>query len=145
MQALRVRTGRDPAQLPALALAYMGDTVYDLYVRSFLLEGEAATAHRLHLKAIGYVCAKAQAEAFFRVEPLLSDAERAIYRRGRNAHTGSVPKNAEVAEYRVASGFEALLGWLFLSGADARLDELMGEALLKASIQEPKMQQKDEV
>ena len=113
----------------ALSLAYIGDTVYDLFVRTYLLDRHDVGMNELHALSAGLVCAKGQAEAFFRIEPLLTDDERAVYRRGRNAHSGSVPKNAKLSDYRVATGLEALLGQLYLSGADERLCVIMSGIL----------------
>lgn len=123
------RSTADPTQLGPLVLAYVGDTVYDMFVRTMLVDTTTLTAHGLHVHAAGLVCAKAQAEAFRRIEPMLTDAESAIFRRGRNAHMGTVPKNASIIDYRLATGLEALIGWLYLSGSDMRLAELMRKAL----------------
>ncbi len=118
-----------PTQRPILNLAYVGDTVYDLYVRTLLLCKSEAGAHELHLAAAKLVCAAGQARAFRRIEQLLTEEEAAIFHRGRNSHSASVPKNSSVADYRIATGLESLIGWLYLSGRDERLDELMGTAL----------------
>ena len=115
----------DPTQLGPLVLAYIGDTVYDLYVRTKLVTATGLTAHGLHMAAAKRVCAKAQAEAYRRVEPLLTEEEAAVFRRGRNGHMGTVPKNASIADYRSATGLEAVIGWLYLCGRDERLSELM--------------------
>ncbi len=120
---------RDPMLCAPLTLAYLGDTLFDLYVRTWLVYASDATAHNLHLKAISFVCAKAQAAALHRVEDMLTEEERAVFRRGRNAHMGTVPKNASIADYRAATGFEALLGFLYLKGEDARIGELMQRIL----------------
>ena len=121
---------RRSADLAApLALAFIGDTVYDLYVRTQLLDTCDATPHALHMAAAKRVCAAGQAAAFRRVEGELTDGELAVYKRGRNAHSGTLPKNASVADYHTASGFEALIGWLYLSGQDARMTQLMRRAL----------------
>ncbi len=120
---------RDPRQLSPLVLAYIGDTVYDLFVRTRLVERTDATAHGMHLAAAKQVCAAAQAEAFRRVGPRLTEDERAVFKRGRNAHMGTVPKHASIADYRAATGLEALVGHLYLAGEDARLLELMAIAL----------------
>lgn len=119
----------DPLSLPALTLAYLGDTVYDLYVRTYLAETLHLRMHALHLQAAKHVCAKGQALALRRMEPILTEEEQAAYRRGRNAHSGTVPKNADVRDYRVATGLEALLGHLYVKGEDARIGELMRLAI----------------
>ena len=115
----------DPRQIPALNLAYVGDTVYDLYVRAYLIHTHPETVHNLHLLSAQMVCAQGQARAFFALEGQLTEEELAIYRRGRNAHSGTVPKNANVADYRVATGLETLLGHLWVLGREDRVDELM--------------------
>lgn len=119
----------DPTQLGPLVLAYIGDTVYDLYVRSELVTATRLTAHGLHMAASKRVCAAAQAEAFRRIEPSLTEEELAVYRRGRNGHPGTVPKNASISDYRTATGLEALIGWLYLKGDDERLTALMRTVL----------------
>lgn len=119
----------DPRQIPALNLAYVGDTVYDLYVRAYLIHTHPETVHSLHLLSAQMVCAQGQARAFFALEPQLTEEELAIYRRGRNAHSGTVPKNANVADYRVATGLETLLGHLWVLGREERVDELMAVAM----------------
>lgn len=128
-KALTGADHKDPKMLAPLVLAYIGDTVYDLYVRTKLILELDTTPHKLHLAAAGYVCAAGQAKAFRRVEALLTEEEQGAYRRGRNAHSGTVPKNAAVSDYRMATGFEALIGYLFLSGRDDRITELMKIAM----------------
>ena len=127
-QALRYPV-EDPRQIPALNLAYVGDTVYDLYVRAYLIHTHPETVHNLHLLSAQMVCAQGQARAFFALEGQLTEEELAVYRRGRNAHSGTVPKNANVADYRVATGLETLLGHLWVLGREERIDELMAVAV----------------
>lgn len=115
----------DPTQLGPLVLAYIGDTVYDLYARTKLVLSTGLTAHGLHVAAAKQVCASAQAEAFHRIEPALTEEELAVFRRGRNGHMGTIPKNASIADYRAATGLEAVIGWLYLRGCDSRINELM--------------------
>ena len=119
----------DPRQIPALNLAYVGDTVYDLYVRAYLIHTHPETVHNLHLLSAKIVCAQGQARAFFALEGELTAEELAIYRRGRNVHSGTVPKNANVADYRVATGLETLLGHLWVLGREERIDQLMAIAV----------------
>ena len=119
----------DPRQIPALNLAYVGDTVYDLYVRAYLIHTHPETVHNLHLLSGKMVRAQGQARAFFALEGELTAEELAIYRRGRNAHSGTVPKNANVADYRVATGLETLLGHLWGLGREERIDQLMAIAV----------------
>ena len=115
----------DPTALGPLVLAYVGDTVFDLYVRSQLVLTTGLTAHGLHMAAAKRVCASAQAESFRKIEPMLTEDELAVYRRGRNGHMGTIPKNASIGDYRSATGLEAVVGWLYLKGDDARLNEIM--------------------
>ena len=119
----------DPRQISALNLAYVGDTVYDLYVRAYLIHTHPETVHNLHLLSAKMVCAQGQARAFFALEGELTAEELAIYRRGRNVHSGTVPKNANVADYRVATGLETLLGHLWVLGREERIDQLMAIAV----------------
>lgn len=107
-----------------LQLAYIGDSVYELYVRTMILSREE-NVNKLHKKAIQYVKANAQAQSLHRLEEVLTDEEKSIVRRGRNAKINSSPKNANLLEYKRATGFESLLGFLFLSKNDKRLVELL--------------------
>ncbi|MBR3750679.1 MAG: Mini-ribonuclease 3 [Clostridia bacterium] len=111
-----------------LALAFVGDTVFDLYVRTRVLEREV-NSHKLHMLSVKHVSASAQAAAFLRIEPLLNEDEIYIYRRGRNTKPTTVPKNACVKDYRSATGLETLVGYLYLTGQRERLDLLMGVIL----------------
>ena len=133
IRSMELARSADPLSLPALTLAYIGDTIYDLYVRTTLAETLRLPMRALHLEAAKYVCAAGQAAAFRRIEDRLSESERAAFRRGRNAHSGTVPKHADVRDYRVATGLEALLGHLYLLGEDARIGELMRLALQSAN------------
>ena len=126
-QAFAARV-KDASLVAPLTLAYVGDTIYDLFVRSYLVSASDYTVTKLHSLAVKTVCAKAQAEAFRRVEGMLTEQELSIYKRGKNTHS-SVPKSASPGDYRTATGFEALLGWLYLSGNDERLSEIMRTAL----------------
>lgn len=115
----------DTREMAPLSLAYLGDTVYDLYIRSYLVHVCPLTVNDLHRQASFRVCAAAQAEAYRKIEGLLTEDEADIFRRGRNAHSTTVPKNASVSDYRIATGLETLLGWLFSRGEDERIDALM--------------------
>ena len=114
---------------PPLVLAYIGDSVYEVYTRKKLLEKNPnLPAHKLHKENIKYVKAKAQSDAMEKIEPLLSEQELGIYKRGRNAKSATAPKNADLVDYRRATGFEALIGFLELSGQTDRLLEIMETA-----------------
>lgn len=106
----------DPAQLPALTLAYIGDGVYELFVRRRMLENEGIKAHNLHRQAIKRVNAQAQANLLKKLKDELNEEEEAIARRGRNAKSGQIPKNANVGEYRLATGLEMSLNSSSVSG-----------------------------
>ena len=111
-----------------LVLAYIGDAVFELYIRRRLVEGKYRDAHDLHVKSVKYVKASAQASIIQMLEPELTDRERDIVRFGRNAHANTVPKHADLAEYHAATGFEALVGYLELSGNKERLEEILSKA-----------------
>ncbi len=109
-----------------LVLAYIGDSVYEVFTRKKVLDGNPnLPAHKLHKENVKYVKAKAQSDAMEKIEPMLTEQELAIYKRGRNAKSGTVPKNADLTDYRRATGFEALIGFLELSGQNERLLEIM--------------------
>ncbi|WP_277679519.1 Mini-ribonuclease 3 [Gracilibacillus dipsosauri] len=118
-------------QLKSLALAYMGDAVYEAQIRQYLLEKGNVRVHELHQLAVQYVKAYAQAKVVqsWLDAGVLTEGEEAIVRRGRNAKSGSVPKNTSVQAYRHSTAFEALLGYLYLDGQTERLDELIQQAI----------------
>lgn len=113
-----------PNQYSALTLAYIGDCVYEMYVRSYLISDGDHKVNELHKKATKLVCAKAQALFFHRIEHLLTEEEQAAYHRGRNTKS-QVPKNAVLSDYRTATGVEALLGYLYLNNQNERISQLM--------------------
>ena len=118
----------------SLELAYMGDTVYDLYVRSHLVEAGGKVG-ALHRRAVRLVCAHAQSEALGRIEGKLSDEEAAVVRRARNAHQ-SPPRNADAGEYHRATALEALIGYLYVTGQRERMETLLQAALPPEQIRE---------
>lgn len=121
-----------PAQLPSLMLAYIGDAVFSLYIRTHLLAFEQQHVRIIHTYGAKMVSAKYQALALKSMESVLTEAEANIVRRGRN--TKSTPtKNASVGEYRYSTGFEALFGYLFLSENYSRLSELASLAFTHIS------------
>ena len=115
----------NPDLLSPSVLAFVGDAVYGLYVRTALAEinRPSGELHRLSVKAVN---AAAQADAFSLVEPLLDEKEISVFKRGRNFHTSSSPKSATSGQYHTATGLECLFGWLYLSGRTSRADELFG-------------------
>ena len=118
----------DIAMLSPLQLAYIGDAVYELFVRTTILD-KNQNAKQLNKKAKEFVMAGAQAELVRSLDELLDDKEREMVRKGRNAKTNSSPKSADLIDYKYATGFECLLGYLYLSGRDERLQELF-EAII---------------
>ena len=111
-------------KLSNLGLAYLGDAVYEVMVRSYLCLHHKLTSNRLHKAALHYVAAPRQAAMSEKILPLLTEEESAVFRRGRNASPHSLPKAATRQEYRVATGLEALFGWLYLNGETDRLNLL---------------------
>lgn len=116
---------KDWSQYPPLSLAWIGDTVYDLIVRSVLLKRGMTNPDRLHRKASGIVNARAQSVLMGKIRQELTQDEMAIYRRGRNAKPAHKAKNADLREYLEATGFECLIGYLYLSGYYERIMELI--------------------
>lgn len=114
-------------ELSSVALAYVGDAVFELFVRNYLIEQGGVKPHELHKQAVEFVSAPAQAAIVqgWLADGRLTKEEAAIVRRGRNAKTHSVPKNISVAAYKFATAFEALIGFHYLSGNEERLNELL--------------------
>lgn len=111
------------------ALAYMGDVLFEMFVRDNLLRQPQTNINQLHRKAITYVNASAQAWMVKQLSTMLTEEEQDAVRRGRNGKTGTVPRNADVTDYRYATGFEALLGWLYYQNKTARLIRVMETAV----------------
>ncbi|MBR7188823.1 MAG: ribonuclease III [Clostridia bacterium] len=111
----------------SLELAYLGDTLYDLYVREHLVAG-GGRVRSLHRKAVALVCAHAQSEALHRIEDGLSDAEADVVRRARNTRQ-TPPRHADAGEYHRDTALEALIGWLYVTGQQKRMDEILSAAL----------------
>lgn len=120
-----------PMELNSLALAYMGDAVYEKYIRHHLLLKGAVKPHLLHREATRFVSAKAQSKVIHYIleEALLDEEEQGVVRRGRNAKSGTVPKNTDVQTYRYSTAFEALIGYLFLSDRMERAEEIIRLAI----------------
>ena len=110
--------------ISSLGLAHLGDGVFEVMVRSWLILRGKARAKDLHRATVRYVAAPAQAAAVERLLPLLTQEEADVYRRGRNTAPHSVPRAASRGEYQAATGLEALFGWLYLQGRTERLNEL---------------------
>lgn len=114
----------DIREMSPLALAFVGDAVLELLVRAKLVGSTRLTPNRLHTVATHYVSASAQFKELEVIEPLLTEAEANLLRRGKNASKASVAKHATAQEYRASTGFECLLGWLYLQGQTARIETL---------------------
>jgi ribonuclease-3 family protein len=114
-----------PHLMSPLALAYLGDAVYDLFVRQYVLSQPSQRPHRLHTEATRFVSAKAQARAVVALESELDEEELTMMRRGRNAKGHAAPKNTDVQAYRLSTGLECLIGYLYLCRRYERLDALL--------------------
>lgn len=118
-----------PDQVSAPALAFIGDAVYDLYIRGLLISDGIRNPGRLHQSAVGFVKASRQRKAYENIVDILDEKEMMIAKRGRNANMGSIPKNANPADYSWATAFETLLGYLYLMNDRARLREVLEKAV----------------
>lgn len=116
---------KDPKLLNPLVLAYMGDAVYEVFVRQYVISLPNHRPNHLHRLATKFVSAKAQAKALEAWLPLLSEEEAEMVRRGRNAKSGTSPKNTDILVYRHSTAFECLLGYLYYIGRHERLEQLM--------------------
>lgn len=123
MQDLKL-TPSDPRELSPVALAFIGDGVFELLVRERLLGHGSMPANKLHKLAVKKVCASSQARCYQALEGALNEDEASILKRGRNANTSRVPKSCTPEEYRKATAIEALFGYLYLKGDLARIAEL---------------------
>ncbi|MCX8130927.1 MAG: Mini-ribonuclease 3 [Clostridia bacterium] len=116
---------KDAGQYNPLVLAYIGDAVYEVFVRTLLVSKSNAPVHKLHKYSIEYVKAKAQSDIVHKLLEHLTQEEQDIVRRGRNAKSGTIPKNADVTEYKYATGFESLIGYLYLKKDISRLMQIL--------------------
>lgn len=112
-----------------LTWAYIGDSIYEVFIRMNLVNTTKLKPHKLHIESIKYVKAKAQAEILIQLENDLTDKEKEIVKRGRNAENHHLPKNATVQEYMYSTGFEALIGYLYLTKQDNRLKEILEKCI----------------
>lgn len=114
----------NPKELSSLTLAFVGDSVYDLLVREYLLTKGTRRVGDLNKDKVSMVCCNAQTKALERIIELLTEEEEAVFKRGRNVQVNSVPKNSTLKDYHTATGLEALFGYLYLSGRVERIKEL---------------------
>lgn len=117
-----------------LTLAYIGDCVYDLVIRTVVVERGNEPANKLHKKTVAYVKAQTQAAMIEALLPYLTEEEETVYKRGRNAKSYTSAKNASIGDYRKATGMEALVGYLYLTGQEARIMELIKTGLKELSM-----------
>ena len=108
-----------------LTWAYIGDAVYEQYIRNYLVETTNLKPNKLHRKAIKYVSAKAQAEILENIQDIITDEEKEIVRRARNTENHHLPKNANPADYMYSTAFEGLIGYLYLTKQEIRLKEIL--------------------
>lgn len=126
----------DASQYSPLVLAYMGDAVYEVMVRTLVVNRGNRQVSKLHKMSADLVKAASQAKIVLALDEELSEAERAVYKRGRNAKSFTMAKNATMHDYRIATGFEALVGYLYLDGQYERLNRLVSLGLEKIGVWE---------
>jgi ribonuclease-3 family protein len=119
----------DTREVNVKTLAYIGDVVYELYIREHVISNSREQVNKLHKKTIKYVSAKAQARIVAAMDTELSDEEKDIIRRGRNAEANTVPKNTDVVTYKIATGFESLIGFLYLEKRIERLEYIIDRSI----------------
>ena len=115
--------------LSPLTWAYVGDSVFELFIREYLVSNTNFKPHKLHIEAIKYVKAKAQRDILDKIKDILTQEEQEIVRRTRNAENHHLPKNAEPEDYMYATAFEGLIGYLYLSNQNERLDEILKKSI----------------
>lgn len=130
MQISREAGAKRAEELNPLLLAYLGDAVYEVFIRYHLVAKGKIRPNKLHEKAIQYVSAVSQARAVHRIKHLLTEEEIRVLNRGRNAKSGGIPKNAKPSEYRISTGLEALIGYWHVKGETDRLREMMEYVIL---------------
>lgn len=120
-------------EMPPLTWAYIGDAVYELYIREKLVNITKMKPNKLHLESIKHVKASAQANTLREIEEMLTEEEKEIVRRTRNTKNHHLPKNADVNDYMYATAFEGLIGFLYLSKKNERLKEILNKSFIKNS------------
>ena len=128
---LRIRKeGSEINQMSPLVWAYVGDSVYELYIRTYVVDNTSLKPHKLHMESIKYVKAGAQAKFLENFYDNLTDEEKDIVRRGRNANNHHLPKNSNVQEYMYSTAFEGLIGYLYLCKKYDRVKEIIEKYIL---------------
>ncbi len=125
------KEGQDINQMSPLVWAYVGDCVYELYIRVYLVDTTRLNPHKLHIEAIKYVKAGSQANFLKEFYEYLSEEEKDIVRRARNTNSHHLPKNSNVKEYMYSTAFEALIGYLYLNKKYERVKEIIEKFILK--------------
>ena len=124
---LIIKNEKEINMMSPLTWAYVGDSVYELYIRTYLSNTTNLNPHKMHVESIKYVKAGAQAKILKNLN--LTDEEKDIVRRGRNTQNHHLPKNASIEEYAYSTGFEALIGFLYLNKKDERLSEILEDCI----------------
>ena len=124
-----IKTETELNTMSPLVWAYVGDSVYELYIRTHLIKTTKLKPHQLHIETIKYVKASAQAKILEKIKDELSEEELEIVRRARNTENHHMPKNADVMEYRYATALEGLIGYLYLAGKKERMKEILEKCI----------------
>ncbi len=116
--------------LNSLSIAYIGDCVYELYLRNHIMKKfKNMNSHKLHFEVIKYVNAKAQKDAYFKIKDLLSEEEEIYFKKGRNSKSKTIPKNSSISDYKISTGFETIIGYLYITKNFERLDFILNVIL----------------
>ncbi len=125
-----------PNTISPLSLAYIGDAVYELYVRSYIMHDVNMPVSKLHKASTKYVSAKAQAKIFHLIKDKLTEEETEVFKRGRNAHSYTSAKNTDIIDYRISTGLEALIGYIYIKKDEKRLNEIISMCIEAINIEE---------
>ncbi len=125
----RVLSADEIKMMNANKLAYIGDSIYEMYIRTYIINNYRLNAHEMNKKAVTFVKASAQSDIVNYLMDSLNEKERAVVMRGRNVKINSSPKNAELRDYRMATGLEALIGYLYLTSDIKRIEELIAKGI----------------
>ncbi|MBE7049809.1 MAG: Mini-ribonuclease 3 [Ruminococcaceae bacterium] len=126
----------DANQVSPLSLAYIGDAVYELYIRSYIMHSVNMPVAKLHKAATKFVSAKSQSKIYHMIKDSLTEEENAVFKRGRNAHSYTSAKNADIVQYRIATGLEALIGYLYIKKDTERLEQIISMCIHCAESEE---------
>ena len=116
-------------EIDSKALAYVGDAIYELYIREYIVNSSREQVSKMHRKTVKYVSAKAQAKIIENIMQELTEKEIDIFKRGRNAVANTIPKNTDVVTYKIATGFESLVGYLYMAKENDRLQYLINKSI----------------